>query len=267
MNLIIAVFLFILGTSCGSFLSVIIHRIKNNQKGILNGRSKCPYCKKKLQAIDMIPLFSYLFLKGKCRFCHKKFSPHYFFLELITGLTFLLVAVKFPFIIDDISFQIDWQQALITLFYLINCTWLIGIFFYDLQYMEIPDIFLFPFIGTALIGSLLSPAPDFVNLAIALGISLVFFGGQILLSKGKWLGEGDLYVGIAMGFMFGWKLLLVAIIMTYLAGTVLSVFLLATQKAKAKSKIAFAPFMVMGSLVTIFFGEMILNWYVKLINF
>ena len=107
----------------------------------------------------------------------------------------------------------------------------------------------------------------FINILIALGIAVIFFGGQILLSKGKWLGEGDLYFAISMGFLLGWKLFIIAIVLTYIIGAFLSIILLTFKKAGAKTKIPFAPFMVIGTFTTIFIGPEILDWYLKMLSF
>jgi len=268
-TIIISIFVFILGVSIGSFLSVVIFRIRKNQKGILFGRSMCQHCKKTLKARDLIPIISYLSARGKCRYCRKKITPHYLFLEIATGLIFVLMYLKFPFVLEKgshFAFEIQWKLALECLFYFIYSAFFIGIFFYDLQFMEIPDVFLFPLIALTLLGSLIFQT-DIVSLVIALGIVVVFFGGQILLSKGKWLGEGDIYFGISMGFLFGWKLFLVAIVLTYIIGSFLSLFLLFFKKAGRKTKIPFAPFMVLGSFATIFVGQEILTWYLKMLSF
>jgi leader peptidase (prepilin peptidase)/N-methyltransferase len=267
-KLIIGIFIFIIGISVGSFLSVVIYRIREGKKGIFLGRSLCLHCKKILSVRDLIPLFSYLFLKGKCRYCLKKITPHYLFLELTAGLVFLFIFLKFPFIVENGTFSnfvLDFQMLAKFLFYLLCSTLFIGIFFYDLQYMEIPDIFLFSLLFITLIGGLVFNG-NIIDLLIALGISLVFFGGQILLSKGKWLGEGDLYLGLSMAFLLGWKLLLIAIILTYLLGAFVSVFLIIGKHLKGKSKVPFAPFMVMGSFATLFIGEQLLQWYLTFLN-
>lgn len=266
MNLIISIFSFILGTSIGSFLSVAIHRIHNNQPGIFLGRSTCGHCKKQLEWTDLIPILSYVMLKGKCRYCDEKLSIHYLFLELSLGLIFLSIVLNFPFI-NEVTNEVNWQNILHTFFFSIYSTFFIGIFFYDLKYMQIPSIFLFPFIAVTLIGSLFFGEPEISNMIIAFIISLVFFGGQILISKGKWLGGGDLYLAISMAFIFGWKLFLISIVLTYIIGSIISIILMIAAKTDIKSKIAFAPFMILASLITIFYGENILKWYLSLLNF
>lgn len=265
----ITFFIFLLGISLGSFLSVLVFRLQKKEKGMLFGRSHCPHCKKNLQAKDLIPLLSFLLLRGKCRYCHQKLSPYYFILEITCGLILLLFFLKFPFLAETpgTALSVDWQNLLQFLFYSGYGILFMGIFVYDLQTMEIPDIFLFPLVLLTLLGSLAIDRHSTVDLLIALLIALIFFGGQIMISKGTWLGEGDLYMGIAMAFLFGWQLLIAAIIITYLAGAIISLILLTTKNAHGKSKIPFAPFMVLGSFVTILFGSDLTNFYLSLLSF
>lgn len=270
MTAIVMIFLAVLGASVGSFLSVVIYRLKHKQKGVLAGRSRCPHCKKNLGTYDLIPVLNYILLGGHCRYCHKPISLYYFFLELTTALIFLLMYLRFPFIIEGAAvgdYFLDWTMVLPYLFATVNGTLLVAIFFFDLQYMEIPVVLLYPLIVTGLAGTLLTGTVDFPSILIAIGIALVFFGGQWLLSKGKWLGEGDIYLSVAIAVMFGWQLLIVAVSLSYVIGAAICIVLLATKALKAKSKIPFAPFLVFGTFATMLYGQEILAWYMNLLNF
>lgn len=263
------IFLAVLGASIGSFLSVVIYRLKHKQKGTLAGRSRCPNCKKDLGTYDLIPVVNYILLGGHCRYCHKPISIYYFFLEVTTALVFLLMYLRFPFIIEGASvgdYFVDWATVLPYLFATVNGTLLVAIFFFDLQYMEIPVILLYPLIVISLIGTLVTGVVDFPSILIAIGIALVFFGGQWLLSKGQWLGEGDIYLSIALAVMFGWQMFVVAVSLSYIIGAALCIILLATKALKVKSKIPFAPFLVFGTFATILYGQEILAWYMNLLS-
>lgn len=263
MTIIILILLIVLGASIGSFLSVIIHRVEKQQKGIIIGRSRCPHCRKTLAAADLVPILNYLYLHGKCRYCRKSISPMYFFLEIACVLVFVLLYLKFTFVGEygPGTYSINTATLLQYAFYALNSVFLIGIFFHDLQYTKIPDIFIWPFIAISLIGSLVMKNVDFPNLMIAVALAALFFGGQRVLSKGQWLGEGDVYVGVGMALLFGWRLLIVAIALTYLSGCAISIILLMLKKVDRRSKIPFAPFMVFGSLATLLYGQQILAWY------
>ncbi len=269
MTAIVMIFLAVLGASVGSFLSVIIYRLKHKQKGTLAGRSRCPHCKKPLSTYDLIPVLNYILLGGRCRYCHEPISLYYFFLEITTALIFLLMYLRFPFVMEGTAlsdYSIDWISVLQYIFTTIEGTFLIGIFYFDLQYMEIPNLLLYPLIAIGLLGSIITKSADFPSILIAIAGAIVFFGGQRYLSKGKWLGEGDVYVAVAMAVMFGWKLLIVSVSLSYIIGALLCIILLTTKALKVKSKIPFAPFLVFGTFATMLYGNEILAWYMTLLN-
>lgn len=264
-QLLVPLLVFILGASVGSFLSVAIYRIQKNKPGIVFGHSFCPSCKKKLRARDLIPILSYIILRGKCGFCKKSFSPHYLYLEVIAGLVFLALYFRFPFIefasMDNLSMSMAF--LVLFLFHAVYASFFVAIFFYDLQTQKIPDAFLFPLLGATIIGSFIFGAPGLWSIITAVIIAFVFFGGQILLSNGKWLGEGDLYLSLSIAIIFGWELFLVSITVSYFIGALVGAVLITTKQAKKQAKIAFAPFLVLGAFITLFFGNDLLNWYLS----
>jgi len=271
MTLFIGAITFILGTAIGSFLSVVVYRVKTKKKGILLSHSICPSCKKKLKWRHLIPIFSFLFLRGKCAYCGKKVSSHYLVLELLTGLLFLASFLTWNFVeavpstIDPsfLNLTINWQIFEIFIFYIITFTFLTAIFFYDLLYKEIPDRFSIPAIAIAIAGGLLlSLTPPLSMLIGGIGI-FAFFALQFVISKGKWIGGGDLRLGALMGILLGWKLGLIALIAAYLFGSVVSIILLLKKKATRKSTIPFGPFLVIGIIIAIFYGNQILEWYLN----
>lgn len=269
MTLFVAIIVFIFGTATGSFLSVVIHRVRHKQKGILLSHSICPSCKKKLKWRHLIPIFSWLFLRGKCAYCGKKISTHYFSLEVITGLLFLLTFLVWNFVneipstIDPtlLSYSINWHTFEIFIFYIILFTFLIAIFFYDLLYKEIPDRFSLPAIAITIAGVLILDLTPPLSMLIGGAGIFLFFLAQLVLSKGKWIGGGDLRLGALMGLLLGWKLGLIALVLSYLFGSIASVILLIRKKANRSSTIPFGPFLVTGTIIAIFYGNQILSWY------
>jgi len=262
------ILIFILGASLGSFLSVVIDRIRHKRKGIFFGRSACPHCKNKLGTLDLIPILSFITLKGQCRYCGKPISPHYLSLEVITGVVFTTLFFRYPFFSQtDLLLDFDPKVLLDFSISCVTSLFLIAIFFYDLLYSEIPDIFMFPLIGVAFAGSLIMGTPSFFSMLIAGAIALVFYGGQHLASKGKWLGEGDIYLGIATSFILGWELFLTSVVITYILGGAIATYLLLSKKVTGKTQIPFAPFIILGTFVTIFFGQELLQWYTGSLTF
>jgi len=274
MTTIIAVLIFILGTAIGSFLSVIIHRSYKNIKGIFISRSICPFCKKKLKWNHLFPILSYLFLGGKCAYCKKKISPHYMLLEVLTGVVFVTIFLNWNFLTvipqtanpEFFNYGIDWIIFEKFLFFLIEFSILIGIFFYDLLYKLIPDFLSIPAIVIAIGQGLLTGFPSPLNMLIgALAIGL-FFLLQFLLSKGKWIGGGDIRLGVLMGVLLGWEMALMALVVAYIIGAIFSIILLIKGTANRKTAIAFGPFLVIGVTTAIFYGDIILNFYLTFLT-
>jgi len=247
------VFLFFLGIIFGSFINCVVYRLKN-KKTIL-GRSFCPNCKHTLGFFDLIPLFSLIFLKNKCRYCQKKIGWQYFLGELSTGLIFA-IGYWFYFLKPEASFNI-----LALVFYLIISVFLIIIFLYDLKYYLVADIIVWPAIIISFLFNLLLLKVDLLNLLIAGGVGALFFGLQFLISKGKWIGGGDILIGLLIGFIVGWPKIIVVLFLSYILGSLVGLFLLILKKKKLSSKIPFGPFLVFSIWLTILFGDFILNWY------
>ena len=257
--------LFIFGTLVGSFLSVLIHRIHEKEGGILFGRSKCRECKYKLRPLDLVPLLSYIFTGGKCRSCKKKISLTYPALELLTGFTFLALYLFVPNMLETAEVVYTTAYLHTVIFYYLAFAALIFTFFYDLKYMEISDRILLPMI---VIGIILPFTPNYLleptDMLLGLAVPVVFFALQILISKGKWIGGGDLRIGALMGVLLGWQSVIFALFAGYFLGAVISLGLLASPKFNRKSMIPFGPFLVIGTYLAFFYGKQIIEWYLGL---
>jgi len=266
-QIILAILVAMLGASFGSFLSMLIPRLHKKIPGIVLGKSHCPDCKEHLKIKDLIPVFSYIGLKGECRYCNKRIHHFYFVLEVVTAAVFLLLFWKFNFINPEaaasgelINYEI-FGQFWVYIFYALV---LIFTFFYDYVYMVVSDLVLLPAIGAGLVLTILPFTPTITSTLLGAAILFAFFFLQILITKGKGLGGGDLRIGLFMGVILGWQLGLVAIVISYLIGSVVSIFLLLTKKAKMKTKIPLGTFLSLGTLITIVFGQNILDWYLNL---
>lgn len=246
-----------IGIAFGSFLTMLIPRIYKEESGIFLGRSHCFACKKQLKARDLIPVFSYLWNRGKCRFCKQSISTLYPLIEITTGVVFALIYWKFPF--ESVS------ELPLTAFYLLISLILIFTFFYDLKYLEISDRILIPGIVIAIIGALsFGVTPNITSALIGMAIGVSFFLIQILISRGKWVGGGDIRIGAFMGALLGWQMVLAALVISYIIGSIVTIPLLLIGKEKLGNKVPLGPFLVTGTFVTIFAGEQIINWYLNL---
>ncbi len=246
----------ICGLFVGSFANVVILRLWSGQKGICTGRSECPKCKHVLGVSDLVPVFSWLFLRGKCRYCHKKISIQYPLVELSMGVLwgFLtwIQSVSFP------SPSAEWMQFF---FSLIVFSTLLIVTVYDLKYMEIPDEISLPLLIFLIFSLPLSFTPSWQSAVWGAMIPVGFFGLLFLISKGAWIGLGDLRLGAIMGFLLGWQNTLVALFLAYFLGAAVGIILIVLQRKKGKSMIPFGPFLVLGTFVAYFWGEGIWRWY------
>jgi len=261
-------FLFILiffsGLAVGSFLNAVIYRL-DKKENVLHGRSFCPHCRHKLAWFDLIPVVSFLLLKGKCRYCHKKISWQYPLVEIGTALLFLFLAIRLGIKIQLISILEFSFLAIIFAF-------LIIIFVYDLKKYIIPDKVIFPAIFVTLFYQIFralefdSRGFDVLFLSWAVFSALVasgFFLLIYLISKGKWLGFGDVKLVFFMGLFLSWPNILIALFLAFLIGAIIGIILIVKGKKTLESEVPFAPFLVIGTLIAFFWGQGLLNWYLS----
>jgi len=252
-------FIFLFGLIIGSFLNCVIYRLEQKQS-FWQGRSFCPYCKHTLKWQDLIPVFSFLFLRGKCRYCDKKISLQYPLVEIATGVLFLSI-FNFQFLIFN-KFPISNFQ---TLFWLIISSFLIIIFVYDLKHFIIPDKVIYPAIIIALIFNfqflIFNQFSIFNSLILSALGAAGFFLFIVLVSRGKWMGVGDIKLAFLMGLLLGFPYILVALFFSFLIGAVIGIGLILAKRKTMKSEVPFGPFLVMGTFIALFLGGIITNWY------
>lgn len=250
-----AIIIFILGLVVGSFLNCVIYRLEHN-KSFLSGRSFCPNCKHKLGFLDLIPVLSFLWLNGQCRYCKKPISLQYPLVELATGLLFVLMFRHFSFGLD------------LTFGFLISA-FLVVIFVYDLKHYLIPDKIIYPAIGLTFLFRILNFGNwDLIgiwDLGFGILIAPIVFLAIIFISKGRWMGLGDVKLALLMGLLVGWPKILVALFFAFFSGAIIGVGLVLASKKSFKSEVPFGPFLVAGTLVAMFFGQELINWYLRLL--
>lgn len=250
--------IFLWGLAAGSFLNCIIYRLETGST-FLRGRSYCPHCKHTLSWQDLIPLLSFLILKGKCRYCHQKISWQYPLVELATAILFILV-------INNQLSTINFQNLLATCYLLLVTCLLIIIFVYDLKHYIIPDKVIYPAICLTFIFNLLDTRYLILNTAIAAFGAAVFFLAIVLISKGKWMGVGDVKLAFFMGLFLGFPKILVALFLSFLIGAAIGLGLIIVGKKTLKSEVPFGPFLVTGTFLAMFWGKEVINWYLNFFN-
>ena len=245
-------FVVLIGLIIGSFLNCLIWRLYKDES--LWGRSYCPKCRRQISWYDNIPVLSFVFLAGRCRHCRKTISWQYPLVEIVTALLFLLVWLK-NINSPDLAWLLvrDWLMVIT----------LIIVFIYDLRWQLVPMMIVWPM--TAIVFGLnLFLGYSIFDLGLFGLIGLSFFWIQYFITKKKGLGEGDIWLGLFLGLAYpsGASLFLV-IFLAYTIGALISLLLLATHKKGWKSKVALGPFLALGAIINLIWGQAIINWYLN----
>ncbi|QTL98551.1 prepilin peptidase [Iocasia frigidifontis] len=233
-------FIFLLGTVIGSFLNVLIYRLPR-QESIIAPPSHCPECGEYLKVRDLIPMLSFLLNRGKCRYCAKAISWQYPVVEVLTAFLLTILYHNYGLNISFIIYSI-----LICI--LIVCSLI------DLQYKIIPNKLTYPALITALISSI------FLNHISLMGslTGILVPGGLFLLLAllyGKGLGMGDVKLVAVIGAVIGWQFTLIGIFLASLIGSITGLVLMIAGIMDRKTRIPFAPFIGLGTIISLFYGE------------
>lgn len=249
----IVVVVFLLGLIIGSFLNVVIFRL-NTGRSISRGRSKCLSCGKSLVWYELIPVFSYLFLRGKCKKCNAPISPQYPIVEFVTGISFVTL-----FWVSIARFGVTQEMFIHFAFLATIASLFIVMIVYDIRHKIIPDQINFTFIALSMVSIvwryLTLPgfsAIDFflAGPAIAFPFFLLWF-----FSKGRALGFGDVKLMLGMGWFLGFGTAALGVLFAFWLGGLVGILLLAFSKRYSrKSEIPFAPFLIIGAAVAAVWG-------------
>ena len=255
-----AIFLiiFFLGLAVGSFLNVLIDRLPRNEP-VTKGRSHCESCKRKLRWDDLIPVFSFIALGGKCRYCKAPISFYYPAVELITGVLFILFFLFLQG--NSIKYEVLSIKYIIqAICYLFIISSLIVVFFTDLRYGIIPDKITYFGIIVSFLYLILTTNYLILPNALSAFAAFFFFLLIFIISKGKGMGFGDVKLAFLMGLFLGFPKIIVALYVAFLTGAVISLILVLIGRKKFfGSTIPFGPFLVLGTIVALFFGNYILD--------
>lgn len=286
--LAILVCLFVLGLIFGSFISALTWRLhkqfevgsgqfkdkksrnselSSRNYSMVNGRSQCPHCRHKLEAKDLVPLFSWLWLSGRCRYCKKAISWQYPAIEVSLAAIFAGSYYFWPGGVDgvgDIILLSTWLAASIGL---------MALLVYDARWLLLPNKLIYPTLAVAASGRLIyiigfedNKLAAFINWALAVIIASGFFWLVYEVSKGRWIGFGDVRLGLITGTLLATPQK--SLLMIFLASIVGTLFILPGLLAKSKkltSQIPYGPFLIIGTYLSFFFGSDIIDWYTRLI--
>jgi leader peptidase (prepilin peptidase)/N-methyltransferase len=275
------VILFLLGLCLGSFINALVWRIheqanskKQNIKAkkvenlsILSGRSQCTNCGHQLAAKDLIPVLSWLILRGRCRYCGKPISRQYPAVELATAVWFGLSYVFWPGGVYGVG---EW---ILLTSWLTASVGLIALAVYDFRWQQLPNKILYPALIAALAGRLayilvLAPhkAHSFGLLSLSLLVASGLFWLIFTVSGGKWIGYGDVRLGLVTGTILASPAK--SLLMIFLASIIGTLFVapaLVSGRKQLASKIPFGPFLILATAISLLFGDSLINLYKNLL--
>lgn len=243
---------FILGACVGSFLNVLIYRTPNNIS-IIAPASHCPNCKTTLKWIDNIPVLSWIFLGGKCRYCKSPISPRYIMVELLNVILWLLSVFVF------------WKTSpLIAVIFALASSILIVITFVDLEHKWIPDRFQIALLVLGIVLTIFDPITSYLDhilgFVVGAGVLALFYGLGWLIYKKEALGVGDIKLMAVCGLLLGWQAILLALFLGAIIGAISCLIIRAVKKDEGV-EYAFAPYLAIGTVVSMFLGNEIISLY------
>lgn len=249
MEIVYTVFAGIFGLVFGSFYNVVGLRIPKKES-IVTPPSHCVSCNRRLSAIDLIPFFSYVFLRGKCRTCGAKVSPIYAITELATGMLFAFATWKL-----GVTWELLVALLFISLLVIINVS--------DIAYMLIPDKILLFFLPLLIIGRIVSPLDPWwdsiVGAAVGFGLLLLI----AVVSKGG-MGGGDIKLFLLIGLVLGTVDTFVTLFLASIIGMIAGIIVLKIKGKGRKTPVPFGPSIVVAAIVVYFYGQQLMDMYLNL---
>lgn len=257
------VLLGLLGLCFGSFVNALVWRLHEN-KNFVTGRSACPYCNHPLGPLDLVPVVSWVLLRGRCRYCARPISWQYPIVELTVAGLFVLSYTYWP--LPLLTWQ-AWASLVIWLFYVIS---LAALFVYDVRWMLLPNVIVFPLIALACIDVLLRGMVAHMSMFTIVehaALGALALGGiywlLYVISRGSWVGYGDVKLGLFMGTVLGWEGALMVLFLANIFGFLFVMPGMLSGKLSRKSRIPFGPFLIIAFFVIGLFGKQLLNWYLS----
>ena len=243
----ILILILLFGLAVGSFLNVVIYRLPRHIA--FGSRSVCPKCQSVLGVQDLVPVLSFLFLKGKCRFCSGEISWHYPLVEILTGLIFCALFASYGLSAN-------------MLLYIAFSTILVSSAFIDLELGIIPNKIIVFGPGSGALVHLLLGTGDVKTVLMGFAAGGIPLLAIFLLSRGG-MGAGDVKLASVIGVFIGLPLVFISLFISFLLGAAVGVFLLLLRIKGRKDAVPFGPFLACGGIAAVFWGERILNWYLS----
>ncbi len=279
--------LVLLGLVFGSFVNALVYRVHEQSKqrkgrgakaasgkkqvnlSVIKGRSVCVHCRHELAWYDLIPVLSWLTLRGRCRYCHKSISWQYPAVEVLTAVLFVLSYVFWP---EMDAAALDARIVVNFAVWLVMLVGFVALIVYDLRWMLLPNRIMYPLIVLAGLLALYNIAAALDSL-VALrdtGLAVLVAGGLFwavfTVSQGKWIGGGDVKLGLLAGLLLAdpFKAFLM-LLLASLGGTLVILPGLLLGRLSRSSRIPFGPFLIMAIIVAMLFGSRIIDWYKDLL--
>lgn len=261
--ILVPIFLGLLGLAFGSFVGALVWRLHEG-KDFVSDRSECEHCHHKLGVWDLIPVVSWVVLGGKCRYCHKSIGWTAPLLELTMAVLFVGSYYVWP-----LPFE-TWQSYMSFGLWLVYLVGLLALLVYDLRWMLLPNVIVFPLIGVALVESAVRYSAqvggtplDWAN-SVIFGIAVLagLYWVLYTFSKGKWVGYGDIKLGLFMGIALGFQRSLLALFLANIIGFLVVLPGLLAGKLKRTTRIPFGPFLIAAFVISFLFGDKLIGWYV-----
>lgn len=250
MYLLVDLYLLILGLVLGSFYNVVGLRVPADQS-IITPPSHCPSCGRRLTILDLVPVFSYIFLGGKCRTCHSKISPIYPIIEAATGFLFLFSFLRATSIEEMLC---GWLLVSLLMIVLVS----------DLEYMLIPDKILMFFLPLFAAFRIIYTMDPWWDALAGMGAGFALLALIALISRGG-MGGGDVKLFAVMGLLVGMKLVILGFFLSTFFGALIGIGGMLLGFIKRRQPVPFVPFIVLGMLTSFFFGDQLIAFYLNLI--
>ena len=248
LNIFLYIVVFLYGLLIGSFLNVLIYRIPKKENFIV-ARSHCMSCNYQLKWYDLVPLFSWIFLRGRCRKCREKISVQYPIVEALNGCLYLLVFYRFGLSIDS-------------LLYCFLFSALMALSVIDFRTYEIPVGFNYFILALGLV-RVATDYQNWLNYVIGFFSVSTFLFILIVVTKGRGMGGGDMKLMATCGLLIGWKLIILAFLLGCILGSVIHII---RMKVSGEDHVlALGPYLSMGVALAVLFGNQWINWYLLVV--